>query len=262
MQEQNPIITDEQNELKKRATRRLIVAVVLVVAAVTILTVLSKKKPPAPIATEIPARIADTPLQPEAIPPLTPEPALPPGDVLPAEETPTPPEVANAAPTPAPPPPPPPQVSAQPTIKTGAQAIPAPKQNITPLPQKPLIQAQPTFAAPAQPAPAKPVTPKPIAQPAANAPVSEQPAPATPTKPQPVLTQPAPIQPKAYAVQLGVFSNPTNAIQLQEKLAQHGIKSYTETRVHVGPFTDKAEADQAMAKIRALGIGAVVVPQR
>jgi DedD protein len=66
--------------------------------------------------------------------------------------------------------------------------------------------------------------------------------------------------PKGYVVQLGVFTNYANAQQLQERLAQNGIKSYTETRVHVGPFQNKAEADQALAKIKAMGIGAVVVP--
>lgn len=65
---------------------------------------------------------------------------------------------------------------------------------------------------------------------------------------------------KGYTVQLGVFSNPANALQLQERLAQNGIKSYTETKLHVGPFQSKAEADQALTKIRALGISAVVVP--
>ena len=53
-----------------------------------------------------------------------------------------------------------------------------------------------------------------------------------------------------------------NAQQLQDRLTQNGIKSYTETRVNVGPFQNKAEADQAMAKIRAMGINAVVVPAR
>ncbi|OYW86103.1 MAG: sporulation protein [Hyphomonas sp. 32-62-5] len=68
--------------------------------------------------------------------------------------------------------------------------------------------------------------------------------------------------PRAYAVQLGVFSNPANALQLQERLTQNGIKSHTETRLNVGPFQNKVEADQALAKIRAMGISAVMVPVR
>lgn len=81
---------------------------------------------------------------------------------------------------------------------------------------------------------------------------------------KPVAASPAkttePVAPKGYVVQLGLFSNYENAIQLQKRLAEHGIKSYTETRLHVGPFQNKAEADQAMAKIRSMGINAVLAP--
>lgn len=246
MQEQNPIITDDQSELKKRATRRLIIAVLLVVAAVTVLTILSKKKPVKPITAETPAIIAETPSQPDFAPPLLPEAELP------AAEEPPPPEVVTSPieeATPATPPPP--QVSAQPGLKPTPQAMPAPR-TATATTAKPLIQAQPSLP------PAKPVTQPSVRQVTEQSSITPKPQPAAA---QPPVAQPASAQPKAYAVQLGVFSNPANAIQLQEKLAQHGIKSYTETRVHVGPFKDKAEADQAMAKIRALGIGAVVVPQ-
>lgn len=85
-------------------------------------------------------------------------------------------------------------------------------------------------------------------KPAASAP--PPPAPAS----QPIAAA------KGYAVQLGVFSNPTNAVQMQEKLTQHSIQSYTETKLNIGPFQNKTEADQTMAKVRGLGIGAVVVP--
>lgn len=101
-------------------------------------------------------------------------------------------------------------------------------------------------------APAKPALAEP-AQVTSAAPQSDLP---TASK---VLEKSVP--PKGYVVQLGVFSNPTNALALQKKLTQQGVRSYTETRLHVGPFKDKEEADQALEKIRALGIHAVVVPQ-
>lgn len=86
------------------------------------------------------------------------------------------------------------------------------------------------------------------------------PQPASPAPiPKPAPTQPA--APKGYVVQLGVFSNPDNALELQKKLTAAGIKSYTETRVHVGPFSSKAEADQAQAKLKALGLQPVVTPR-
>jgi DedD protein len=75
----------------------------------------------------------------------------------------------------------------------------------------------------------------------------------------PASAQAGSVAARGYAVQLGVFSNPANATQMQEKLSQHGIKSYTETRLHVGPFQGKAEAEAAQVKLRGLGISAVVV---
>lgn len=47
-----------------------------------------------------------------------------------------------------------------------------------------------------------------------------------------------------------------------EEIAQNSVKSYTKTKLHVGPFQSKAEADQALAKIHSLGVSAVVVPVR
>ncbi|MEW5944085.1 MAG: SPOR domain-containing protein, partial [Pseudomonadota bacterium] len=95
-------------------------------------------------------------------------------------------------------------------------------------------------------------------------PIKEAPKPAAkPTESAPPPAKPAEAAaPKGYVVQLGVFSNPANAQQLQAKLIEHGIQSYTETRLNVGPFQSKAEADRALAKIRELGINAVVVPNR
>ncbi|MBZ0091322.1 MAG: SPOR domain-containing protein [Sulfuricellaceae bacterium] len=78
--------------------------------------------------------------------------------------------------------------------------------------------------------------------------------------PRPVAAPEA--APKGYLVQLGVFSDFANAQQLQQRLSQHGIKSYTETRLHVGPFNTKEEAEQSLAKLRSLGISAVIVPNR
>jgi DedD protein len=49
---------------------------------------------------------------------------------------------------------------------------------------------------------------------------------------------------------------------LREKLQKAGIKAYTETRLHVGPFKDRAEAEQALVRLRELGVKGVVVPQR
>lgn len=82
-------------------------------------------------------------------------------------------------------------------------------------------------------------------------------------KPRPIAESPqAPaVIPKAFAVQAGVFSNPANAQDLQAKLARHGIRSYTETRLQLGPFPTREEAQQAVEKLRELSISAVIVPK-
>lgn len=61
-------------------------------------------------------------------------------------------------------------------------------------------------------------------------------------------------------MQVGVFTDMDNAKQLQAKLAEHGIPSHTETKLQIGPFTNKAEADAAREKLKSLGIGSVVIP--
>ena len=66
-------------------------------------------------------------------------------------------------------------------------------------------------------------------------------------------------------MQLGAFSNAENVQQLRDRLSAVGVSTYTEklssgaTRVRVGPFSDKAEAEKAHAKIDAAGVQAQVV---
>ncbi len=229
---------DEQNEIKKRAIRRVIVASVLVAAAIAALTVLTRYKPEAPITrTTAPGTVLLPATQPEPAAPAPEETATPPAqEAQPATPPPPPPEVVNA---------PAPVAPSAPAPKTAKSA-----------PGGPGAEAEVS----AHPAPAKPAA----AQPQAAARAVQEMQPAQPAKdaagkapPPAKIAEPAP---KGYTVQLGVFSNPANALQLQEKLAQNGIKSYTETKLNVGPFQSKAEADQALMKIRSLGVSAVVVP--
>ena len=49
---------------------------------------------------------------------------------------------------------------------------------------------------------------------------------------------------------------------LQRKLAEAGLTTFTETRVLIGPFRDRAEADRSMEIVKKLGLGGVVVPAR
>ena len=70
--------------------------------------------------------------------------------------------------------------------------------------------------------------------------------------------KPTPL-PNGYVVQFGVFSNPQNAQQLIERLKQAGIEAQTETRVQLPAFKTKAEADAALAKMKAKGISATLL---
>jgi DedD protein len=63
-------------------------------------------------------------------------------------------------------------------------------------------------------------------------------------------------------VQVGVFTSPANAQALQHQLVKAGIPAHTETRVQLGPFQDRREAETALAKVKKLGVNAVLVAPR
>jgi len=65
-----------------------------------------------------------------------------------------------------------------------------------------------------------------------------------------------------YVVQLGVFASVEHAQSLQSKLKEQGIPTTLETRVIVGPFQDRAEADAAQKKLSALGISGLVARRK
>jgi DedD protein len=60
-------------------------------------------------------------------------------------------------------------------------------------------------------------------------------------------------------IQVGVFTSPANAQALQKQLQRAGIEAHLETRVQLGPFEDKRDADKALSRARKLGINAVLV---
>ena len=71
-----------------------------------------------------------------------------------------------------------------------------------------------------------------------------------------------------YYINVGLFANDWNARYAQAKLTDAGLVSFRQalmtskgklTRVRVGPFDSKAEADAAVKKIHELGLDAVVI---
>ena len=156
---------------------------------------------------------------------------------------------------------------------------------------KPLATATPASATPApSAAPATPAPdPAPVAPPAAVASVTPAatPVPAVPSVPaaaaprvaedsarakalledKPVADANAPTELR-LVVQVGAFADAAKAREVRLKLEKAGLKTYTQvadskegkrTRVRVGPFASKAEADQAALKIKALDLPATIL---
>ncbi len=63
-----------------------------------------------------------------------------------------------------------------------------------------------------------------------------------------------------FLLQAGVFSSPQRAEELHAKLVLSGIPSTLETRVQVGPFKTRQEAEAAQQKLKALGVNTVLLP--
>lgn len=100
-----------------------------------------------------------------------------------------------------------------------------------------------------------------------------QPAPARPAAPgdasrlvlQSAPPAPRPARPaeEGFTLQVGVFSSHSNAQELFDKLKSNGIPSQLETRVSVGPFKTREEAQAAQQKLARLGVErGILVPPR
>jgi len=154
-----------------------------------------------------------------------------------------------------------PESSAAPVGKSEPLAEPPPRPEVSanpalPRASKPAARAATSVASPVPASPAKATEPKPatMAVPASRA--SEPVEPAAPAQPaQPALSRLF----SGFALQAGVFSDPRRAEDLHAKLMQEGIPSSIESRVEVGPFKTRAEAEATRAKLKALGIDTVLL---
>jgi len=71
-----------------------------------------------------------------------------------------------------------------------------------------------------------------------------------------------------FIVQVGAFSEESKVREARQKLERAGLTTYTQvvetkdgkrTRVRVGPFQGRAEAEKATAKIKGLGLPASIL---
>jgi DedD protein len=248
---------DSVEVVRKRAKQRLIGAAVLVLLGVIVFPLVFDTQPRS-VAVDIPIEIPAR----NAVKPLT----------APLASSP---ETAATAPKPTP----------RPTASVvAAGASLQPKEELltrqAAAPEASAVPAvPPASAAPAaQPAPvvkeAKPelkVTPKvdarPEPKPAAKASTDE-------AQRAKSLLEGKPAQPAGahsdlrLVVQVGAFADVNKAREARTKLEKAGLKTYTHvadtkdgkrTRVRVGPFASKAEADKAAAKIKTLDLPATIL---
>lgn len=258
-----PTSSDNEQDLNTRLKKRLLIAGGLVAVAIGAVAMLDGRKSVPEVA---PASTSGKIVLPETSAPAA-LPAEPPATAsAPAIEA-SAPEVAV---------PPSPDTSKTPGVaaaNTRPLAVPsfqaAPSSGSTPAPattpQHPSMQEHraPQVTAP-RPAPteAPPATAPSRPQPAERPPFA-----ARPQAPQPDLPQTSGAIPKArpagtslgYQVQLGLFSSLDNAQKLVSALRQQGVEVHTETRVHLGPFNSRVEADEAMQKLKSLGYNPLLV---
>jgi DedD protein len=228
--------------MRRRAKHRLLGAAVLVLIGVVGFPILFDRQP-RPIAVDMPIEIPDKakvkPLSDsvQSAPTKAVADAAPPAaaaaggsaPVAPAVEKPVPPKAEDKLPKPP---------LGGPSAP-GAAAV------------KPEVQSKPPVA----PAPAKPAALDEAAK--AQALLDGKEAPTAPAAAE-----------ARFVVQVGAFSDAGKAREARLKLERAGLKTYTQvvdtkdgrrTRVRVGPFADRAEADKAVAKIKKLELSAAVL---
>lgn len=121
-----------------------------------------------------------------------------------------------------------------------------------------------------------PSVPVPVPE-ASMAPGQSIPRPATAVEPAPVRSAPHPSESRpapavtppvvsrlfsGFLLQAGVFSSVQRAEELHARLTLSGVASTLETRVQVGPFKTRQEAEAAQAKLKELGVETILVPPR
>ena len=211
--------SEEEIQLRKRARRRLVGAVALVIVSVVILPMVLDSEPKM-VVHEIDIQIPSENSVAEFTPKIVPEVVPPIVEEIPDRES-----VEDPRPeTPKPEP-----VDQAKTLLPTPQVIPKTAQS-----SEKLIE--------------RPVESKTISK--AESRVEKKPSSAS-----------------TFVVQLGAFSDPLKAKQQQQNLTTNGITTYTEniktekgevTRVRIGPFSVRSEAEEMRNRLKGLGINGVV----
>ncbi|MDF1480746.1 SPOR domain-containing protein [Extensimonas sp. H3M7-6] len=268
--------------MRRRARHRLIGAAVLVLLGVIGFPLLFDTQP-RPVAADIPIEIPD---RNKAAPLVVPAPASPQTPLTGASQPPAfakdsaPDKAAGAS-----------SVSAAAGLGRGEELVDAPaarpaEKSSAPLPPSVKPQAAGRTEGPTAPSKKEQAKPasvheaKPETKPAAAAAPQRKSAPDEAARVRALLeggggssaaktaAAAGPSDAARFIVQVGAFADADKAREVRAKLERAGLKTYTQvldtkdgkrTRVRVGPFASKAEADKAAARIHGLGLSASVL---
>ncbi|KAF0814333.1 Cell division protein FtsN [Andreprevotia sp. IGB-42] len=255
----DPILQQaEQRRLREQVLWRLGIAAGLIAVVLGGIYLLDRPDEKPQLETPTTPRIAPQ-ISEEPVPP-TEQPAAQASEPATASAPASVPAAASPAPSAAPTPTAATSSTPPPTSKPISGKVPARTATVAPPPAASLQTVAPTQ--PATPAAAQPVNTPPRATATAQAAPRRNSQAETLLQPQNLLAGPAAADavrgPNGYTVQAGVFLHSDNAEKLLKRVQAAGIPAYLETRVQIGPFKNKAEADAAAARLRAIGVEPVL----
>jgi DedD protein len=260
--------TESVEAMRRRARHRLLGAAVLVLLGVIGFPLLFDTQP-RPVAVDIPIEIPDRAKSRPLAVPVAPNPAP---IAMAPEPTPAP-RVASAA-----------QSSSMITESADGTEIPSTKSSTAPattatLIEKPEPMAEPKLASKPDLKPKAESKPEPKPEPKAKP--EPKVAAAKPADdgarasallngktPDAAAKQPAAAEGGRFVVQVGAFADASKAREVRQKLERAGLKTYAQvtksaegerTRVRIGPFANRADADRAASRVKGLSLSAAVL---
>ncbi len=226
------VVTQDELALRRRARRRLVGAVAIALTVVVILPMLFDSEPK-PLGSDVDIRIPaqDSPF--ETLPALA-----PPVQTTPAAEQPAP-------------------ALAEPTAGNGTSPSPAKvKVESSQIEPSPIDSAKAATAGKVKPEVKQDVKPEVESKPIAKA--EQKP------EPKPKLKPDSTFAAQGYFLQLGAFTNESNARQLHARAVSAGfnavmVGSNDQYRVRIGPLPQHERAMEVQAKLKAKGFSPVLL---
>ncbi len=252
---------DSIETLRTRARQRLIGAVVLVALGIVAFTLLFDSQP-RPIPVDIQITMPDKDKPDSTTTATIPAPVAPSAPAVPS--VPSSPSVAAPA--------------AAVTAAAAAASLSPKEEFVAPKAEKkPEVKVEAKVEPKVEPKAEVKVVPKPEVKPAPKPPANDEAAKAmailegkAPPKAEAKRESPSAADASAgrFVVQVGAFAENDKAQQVRLKVERAGMKTYTNvaqtkegarTRVRVGPFSTRAEAEKAAAKIKTLDLPAAIL---